>query len=278
MKSGFSMHPKLKKKAINTEISKKTCVVIPTKNESKNIKQVLDEALQISKKIIVVDSSEDRTPEIVKQFKDVELLKGSPGKGRQVKIGLEKAKKTGADYIVLLDGDGEKTAFDIPKMIEKMGKRNADACIGSREKMRSGTRNILNRFSRAWICFATGYRIDDPMSGYLVIRPEILSKIRLGSNDFEIETEFVLEFFKHNLKVVQCKVKSPKISPSKLKPIHIIKINNFFDYWIIKNIFYTKAPMYKKILLILFCVIGLVFGSFILGASKLFKKSRLFED
>ncbi len=236
--------------------------VIPTLDEENHIAWVLNRAVRVVDRVIIVDGiSSDSTVKIAKQFEKTEIvLEKNPGKGNALQKGFEIALRYKPKYVVMIDGDGEKDPNDIPKMVEWLEKKNADMLVGFREQTRSFERLLFNLFASWWIRFATGYRVRDCLSGFNVIKTEGLKKMNLISNNFEIETELVLEARRNRLRVIEYPVSFPKKSPSKLKRKHMKEINNFFDRWTLKWIESRECdlPLYKKILLSLFCRIGLV--------------------
>jgi len=149
-------------------------------------------------------------------------------------------------------------------MIEHLRKNNADFCVGTREKMRSSWRAFLNRFGRAWLGFALELKIDDPFSGAIVGKAKAFKQLNLTSKEFEIELEFMLEIAKHGFKIVEYKIRTPKISKSRLKLHHALKINNFFDIWCLRNLKILKISKPKKVVLLFACAIGLFLGKMLL--------------
>ena len=239
----------------------KTVAIIPTLNEEKNVYEVLKQTKKYVDKIIVVDSSTDRTPQIIKNnFPDIILLREKKrGKGLAVRKGIKKAFNLKPKVIVFLDADGEKDPHDI-KMLVSVGKN--DLVIGKRNRMRSWKRKFFNSFTNRWIRLVTGYSIHDATSGFFCIRSAALKKMKLKSIGFEIETEFVLEAYKNKLNVTEIPIRVPKISKSKLDFKSMVDINMFFDRWVL-NFLRTESneiSFYKVLFLKLFCSIGLLFS------------------
>jgi glycosyltransferase involved in cell wall biosynthesis len=236
--------------------------VIPTLNEEKNIALVMNRAIKMVDKVIIVDGlSSDNTVNIAKKFGKTEIvLEKKPGKGNALRKGFEIALKYRPKYMVMLDGDGEKDPNDIPKMVKWLKANNADMVVGFRQQRRSLGRKFFNLYASWWIRFATGYKIRDCLSGFNIIKTACLERMKLISNNFEIETELILEARKNNLKVIEYPVSSPKKSPSRLKKRHMKEINIFFDKWILNwnNSRYCDNPFYKKIFLNFFCRLGLL--------------------
>jgi len=238
-------------------------VVIPTLNEEKHISGIISETIKYVDKIIVVDSSSDKTSEIVSGFRDVVLLYESRrGKGLAVRKGISAAMKDSPDYIVMMDGDGERDPKQILNLLEVLQKNKSDLVLGKRDKMRSHRRGLLNNFGLWWINYLTGYELDDTFSGFIAFRREALEKLSLKSSSFEIETEIILESWKNNLKVSETKVGVPKISNSLCSKRDMISINTFFDKWVLKNI--GNVPITKRSFLAVSCTIGLLISALLL--------------
>ena len=92
--------------------TKKSVLVIPTKDRNTQLKKTLNQFLRLKvsfKKIIVVDSSTDRNFKENKFFlknKNIQHIYSQPSISKQRNIGIDKALKIkSADYIFLLDDD-----------------------------------------------------------------------------------------------------------------------------------------------------------------------------
>lgn len=238
--------------------------IIPTLNEEKSIFSVLNATQKYVDKIIVVDSSTDSTPKIIKEhFPSVVLLRElKRGKGIAVRNGLRKALKINPKYIILLDADGEKDPRDIPNILKALKKN--DMVIGKRDKMRSISRLLVNNFTNFWINALTGLKFTDSCSGFMGIRTELVKKSILVSNGFEIEIELVLEAFRNNGSMKEVSIDVPEISGSKLGIKNMLEMNKFFDTWAIGYIKKSEINFLKKLFLLFSCYIGLLISSVIL--------------
>lgn len=244
----------------------KNMVVIPVLNEEKNIIDVLEKTKNnIGKgdRIIVVDNnSTDNTVSLIKErFHDVEIVfEEKGGKGNALRKGFTAAMKYNPDFIIMIDGDGEKDPDDIPKLVSMTQISGVDMIVGCRNISRSFTRELLKRFENFWLRYATGYSIRDGSSGFNVIKAESLKKIKLASSEFEIEPELILECRKKRMRVAEFPVSTPLISPTKVKKGHIILINRFFDKWVLEWIKSNDCNLSsgKKAVLRIFCNLGLL--------------------
>ena len=107
----------------NAISEKKICVLIPTYNNEKTLKRVIDGVLDYTESIIVVnDGSTDSTPQVLAQYPQITVisLPENKGKGNGLKTGFRAAKKSGYDYAITIDSDGQHYPDDIPVFVEAL--------------------------------------------------------------------------------------------------------------------------------------------------------------
>jgi len=231
-------------------------ILVPVYNEEKNIGNVLDSLLSLGYDILVVDNkSIDKTPEIIKK-KKVNVLehKENLGKARSLIDGFNYAIEKDYNHVICMDGDSEHDPKYISQFIDKLG--DYDLVVGERNSHRSFSRGIVNFWSSLWFNFVLG-GIKDTQCGFRGIRTSLLKNMKLISQDFEIEIEILLEATRNNAKIGVVKMDSGNESPSQLGVKDYIKINNFFDRWIIHNIWEMDTNFFKKTFLFIFANIGL---------------------
>src|SRR6478672_9309531 len=103
----------------------KVCVIVPTYNNEKTLKRVLDSVLEYTSNIIIVnDGSTDSTSEILKNYSQLTQIQHAKnsGKGRALRNGFKKALELNYDYAVTIDSDGQHFASDIPVFIDTIEK------------------------------------------------------------------------------------------------------------------------------------------------------------
>lgn len=130
---------------------KRLSVVVPVYNEEENIQNVVDD-LQESliplltdfEIILVDDGSTDRTLDVAhslqRAYPNVNLLIHETNRGKTAAM-VTGFNHADGDYIVLMDGDGQFLAKDIPKMIKKLEK-GCDVVNGWGKKRESFTKII----------------------------------------------------------------------------------------------------------------------------------------
>ena len=239
----------------------RTILIIPTMNEERTIINVIKEARKYVDKIILVDSSTDNTRILVrKHFPDVRILHESKtGKGRAIKKGIHEAGKFKPEFIVFMDGDGERDPREIKNLISTLERHNADIVIGCRKKMRSLLRRFLNKFTIFWVNLALGCHFSDISSGFMAMRFERLLMLDLKAKNFDIELNIFLEAWSKGFKMVSIPVSVPTFAESKCKIIHMLEINDFFDRWVLN---FDRKPWRMKIA-VPFCLLGLLISSLV---------------
>ena len=179
----------------NVISQKKICVLIPTYNNEKTLKRVIDGVLEYTRNIIVVnDGSTDSTFYILKDYPWVKAihLQENKGKGNALKTGFREAEKSGYRYAITIDSDGQHYPDDIPVFVEALAEAKEDLLlIGNRNMSQEGIpkkSSFGNRFSNFWFWFETGIRLQDTQSGYrLYPLRKIPRKYFTPKFEFEIE-------------------------------------------------------------------------------------------
>lgn len=179
----------------NVISEKKICVLIPTYNNEKTLRRVIDGVLEYTENIVVVnDGSTDSTPVILKDYFQIQVihLPENRGKGNALKIGFREAEKLGYSYAITIDSDGQHYPDDIPVFVEALLNEKEDVLlIGNRNMSQDGIpkkSSFGNRFSNFWFWFETGIKLQDTQSGYrLYPLHKIPRKYFTPKFEFEIE-------------------------------------------------------------------------------------------
>lgn len=182
----------------NAISEKKICVLIPTYNNEKTLKRVIDGVLDYTEDIIVVnDGSTDSTKEILRSYSHIEVidLPENKGKGNGLKTGFRKAKELGYHYAITIDSDGQHYPDDIPVFVEALLNEKEDVLlIGNRNMSQDGIpkkSSFGNRFSNFWFWFETGIKLEDTQSGYRLYPLHKIPK-KYFTPKFEFEIEIIV--------------------------------------------------------------------------------------
>ena len=180
-----------------SETAPRYCVIVPTYNNHKTLRRVLDSVLQQTGDIIVVnDGSTDSTPEILANYPQITQIhfRQNQGKGKALREGFKKALELGYDYALTIDSDGQHFASDIPAFLASIQTDGPALIIGSRNMAHEsvpGKSSFGNKFSNFWFWFETGIRLTDTQSGFRLY-PLRLMPQKYVTNKFEFEIEVIV--------------------------------------------------------------------------------------
>lgn len=176
----------------------KVWIIIPAYNERFSLAGILDELKSKNFSILVVDDgSVDNTFEVAEKKADFVIRnEKNLGKGMSLKKGIDYLLgEKDFDYLITMDADGQHSPLDLDKFLEKA---NAGACfvVGNRMFNPIGmpkSRVITNKFMSWLISRIVKQRIPDTQCGFHLIKREVLEKIKIKTNNFEIESEILMK-------------------------------------------------------------------------------------
>ncbi|MCM4151386.1 DUF2062 domain-containing protein [Arenibacter sp. N53] len=193
----------------------KCCVVIPTFNNHKTLKKVIEGVLQYTNDIIVVnDGSTDNTSDILTHFSQIHTipLAQNKGKGFALRKGFELALELGFQFAITIDSDGQHFPDDIPILIDSLDKETSKNVlyIGARnmgQKDVPKKSSFGNKFSNFWFWVETGIRLQDTQSGYRLYPIKALKDIKFFTRKFEFEIEAIVKAAWNGIQVKNIPVK-----------------------------------------------------------------------
>ena len=187
-------------------------ILIPAFNEEKGIGPLLEKLKTSGFQCVVLDDgSSDQTPERARAQGALVLPAfGNQGKGAAIRRGFEWFLSTDAKAAVLMDADGQHDPRDLDKFLEALNQADAGLVLGNRMDAPQDMpwlRRATNK-SLSWIISRiSGQKIPDSQCGYRAIRREALSKIKLRTDRFEIESEMLLEISRCGFRIVSVPVR-----------------------------------------------------------------------
>ena len=212
----------------------KICALIPVHNESKAIGKVIDLIKKKNLDVVVVnDGSTDGSGDIAKKRGAIVLTnKPRQGKGFSLRQGFLYAVDNKYDGVITLDGDGQHSVDDIDGFLNV--KADVGIVVGNRMHNLEGMpwiRIVTNRFMSNLISWACKQKIPDTQCGYRYISCDVLKSITLSCNDFEMETELLIEASKKGFKIDAAPIKTIySDEESKINPF--IDTFRFFSYFL----------------------------------------------
>jgi glycosyltransferase involved in cell wall biosynthesis len=172
-------------------------VLIPALNESLRIREVVQGALEHYPNVIVVDDgSTDGTHERIADL-PVILLRHAKrmGKGESLRDGFREAARRGYRGVVTMDGDGQHSASDLPRLLEAANRHPGCIVIGARLRKRASQptyRRLANEFGDWGIAWGTGYQVADSQSGQRFYPAEVIALQDVPGEGFVFEAQIVI--------------------------------------------------------------------------------------
>jgi glycosyltransferase involved in cell wall biosynthesis len=168
-------------------------VVVPARNEAKNLPIVFERIPQDVYEIVLVDgNSTDGTADVARSLRSNVRVVGQdrPGKGNALICGFEACR---GDIIVMIDADGSMDAGEIPRYVSAL-QCGAEFVKGSRYMQGGGSSDITT--IRSWgnltltaiVNRLFGTRYSDLCYGYSAFWTWTLPHLQLDTDGFEIET------------------------------------------------------------------------------------------
>jgi glycosyltransferase involved in cell wall biosynthesis len=178
---------------IGVAIMPSVSVVIPAKNEARNLEHVFGTIPDWIDEIVLVDghSTDDTVAVAQKLHPAVRIVHQSGrGKGDALQAGFAAAK---GEIIVMMDADGSTDGKEIPRFVAALT-TGADFAKGSRFASGGGSdditfsRRLGNKILSVLVNSFFGTRYTDLCYGYNAFWAKHLSKLDLDCDGFEIET------------------------------------------------------------------------------------------
>jgi len=219
-------------------------IVVPAKQESKNLKFLLPILKKYSNDIIVVDGhSKDNTRLVCEINKVKFVLDNKLGKGDAQRIGVNLAKN---NIIIFFDSDGSHDHGDIKILYNKIYQDNADLVICSRKL--GGSYDLTSNTSFMGFVRSAGCdfltlvfnklfktKFSDILYSLKAIKKDKFLKIGTSENGFGIEIDILIKSKKKKLNITEipsCE-KSRIHGKSKLRTITGL----YFLFQILKSVF-----------------------------------------
>ncbi len=217
-------------------------IIIPCKNENKNLEFIIPKLLKYCDDITVVDGdSQDGTKETSEKFKVKYVKDNNLGKGDAQRVGASISKKK---YLIFFDADGSHDENDIPKLYEKINDEKIDLVICSRKT--GGSFDLISNTS--WIGFVRAMgtdflsillnklfktKISDVLYSLKAIEKEKFEKLKTTENHFGIELDIIIRSIKNGYNIFELPSREKKrvYGESKLNTI----VGIYFIYQIIKS-------------------------------------------
>ena len=226
--------------AINPTVS----VVIPVKNEARNLPIVFRTLPHWVDEVVLVDGrSVDDSVAVARQcHPGIKVVhQTGAGKGDALLAGF--AACTG-DIIVMIDGDGSTDGAEIIRFVAALV-AGADYAKGSRFSSSAGSddinlpRRLGNRVLCGLVNLAFGTRYSDLCYGYNAFWSRHLAALGLDCNGFEVETMM-------NIRAARAGLRIQEVPSYEFRRVHgVSNLHVFFDGWRILKVIMAEAARYR---------------------------------
>ena len=205
--------------------SRPVVALIPAHNEERFIGSLVLTVMQFVDQVIVVDDgSADQTAEIARYAGALVLChQVNQGKAAAANTGFNYVRQLQPGAVVMLDGDGQHCAEDIPAVLAPVLGGSADIVVGSRFlEVKSDIpayRKVGQHSLTMLTNLASGVPISDSQSGYRAFSAQALEVLTFGQGGFSLESEMQFLANEHKLRVVEVPIKVVYAEPAKRNPV-----------------------------------------------------------
>jgi dolichol-phosphate mannosyltransferase len=197
-------------------------VIIPTYNESENIKDIIKAVMELAipfDLLIIDDGSPDGTGNLVKEaqkqfHQKLHLLERGKklGLGTAYIAGFEFALKNGYDYIFEMDADFSHNPKDLVALYDACKSGNYDMAIGSRYIKGVNVVNwpmgrvLMSYFASWYVRLITGLPIMDTTAGFKCYHRNVLESIepkRINFVGYAFQIEMKFNAWKRGFRIIE---------------------------------------------------------------------------
>jgi glycosyltransferase involved in cell wall biosynthesis len=171
--------------------------VIPAYFEEAHVREVVKRTRrQLDHVLVVDDGSGDATAARAREGgAEVVILPENRGKGAAIKSGLRYWLDREAEFVLLLDADGQHLPEEIEWFINAAAAGDAALFIGTRMSDTSRMpflRRAVNRYMSNQISQVCGQHIPDTQCGFRMLHRRLIPHLLGGTSKFDYETEMLI--------------------------------------------------------------------------------------
>ena len=187
---------------------------IPVYNEEAHLKPVLAEVLRFAGDVLVVDDgSTDRTPELLREFPTVQVIRHprNRGYGAGLRSAFQRTLEGCYDALVTLDCDGQHEPSMIPDVAAHLDE--ADIVSGSRylkvcdpAQQPPLERRRINLEVTRWLNECLGLNLTDAFCGFKAYRASALERFEITDDGYAMPLQVWVQAVQHGLSIVEVPV------------------------------------------------------------------------
>lgn len=186
----------------NKERQPRVCIIMPAYNESKVIKDVVEDAISsfqsssyVFEVVVINDASKDSTGKKAKEAGATVISHVlNCGAGGATTTGLRYAQQNNYDIAATMDSDGQHLSSDVLRGISELTKHKYDLLIGSRlinSQGMSKTKIIGNKGLSLITHLLFGINHSDSQSGLRIFSRKALDELRWKTSGYEFCSEML---------------------------------------------------------------------------------------
>jgi len=241
------------KKEIRSAFEKlNCCIIIPTYNNCTTLSGVIDELLDYTGSIIVVnDGSTDGTGGMLEKYEkkiNIIEIKKNGGKGGAIREGFRFAFEKKYTYAITIDSDGQHLPADLPVFLRKISEEPGSIIIGARNMDQANIpkkSSFGNKFSNFWFKIETGISLPDTQSGYRLYPVEYAGRKRYFTKKFEFEIEVIVRGAWDKIRILSVPV-HVLYQDERTRVTHFRPFKDFSRISVLNTVLVTWALLYIK--------------------------------
>ena len=227
-------------------------IIVPTRNEAKNLPAVREGIRPYGDEIIVVDGhSSDGSREIAKSLGATVVLDNKLGKGEALRVGARAAK---GDILLFIDADQSHDPSSIPNLLKPILDGVADHVHGSR--MLGGSDELFSTLSECFRLFGSlcitmainyryGMRLTDTQNGFRCLKRNVFEDLNLTENITTIEQQMVIETLRRGYVLIEIPTHEYRRRFGR-SSINVWKVGFRYVYSLVKNIILPSVKPVRK--------------------------------
>ena len=187
---------------------------IPVFNEQAHLESVLNEVLRHAEDVLVVDDgSTDQTPELLRKFPQVQVIRHSinRGYGAGVRSAFHRTIEANYEGLVTIDCDGQHEPSLIPMIASFL--HEAEIASGSRylqvfdpDQIPPEQRRKINVEVTRWLNECLGFGLTDAFCGFKAYRTSALAKFDITDEGYAMPLQVWVQAAEHDMKVIEVPV------------------------------------------------------------------------
>ncbi|NTW02350.1 MAG: glycosyltransferase family 2 protein [Oscillochloris sp.] len=207
--------------------------LIPAYNEERFIGSlVLAVRSYVDIVVVIDDGSQDQTEAIAQRAGAIVVRHVvNQGKAAAVNTGFTYVRSLRPFALIMLDGDGQHCANDIPQVLAPVIEGDADVVLGTRFHEAKSDIPAYRQVGQHGLTIATnltsGVWVSDSQSGFRAFSQRAVEYLRFSQGGFSIESEMQFLIRDHSLRLVEVPIKVIYAEPAKRNPVtHGIQVVN----------------------------------------------------